>query len=51
MSTYSYHIFMFPFSLKAEWKQADIDKMLKSASWERKPFFYKDGDFASNFSE
>lgn len=51
MSTYSYHIFMFPFSLKAEWKQADIDKMLKNASWGRKQFFYKDGDFASNFSE
>ena len=42
---------MFPFSLKATWKQADIDKMLKISSWERKPFFYKDGDFASNFSE
>ncbi len=51
MSTYSYHIFMFPFSLKAEWKQADIDKMLKNSSWERKQFCYKDGDFASNFSE
>lgn len=51
MSTYSYHIFMFPFSLKAEWKQADIDKMLRNASWERKQFFYNDGDFASNFSE
>lgn len=51
MSPYSYHIFMFPFSLKAEWKQADIDKMLKKASWDRKQFFYKDGDFARNFSE
>ena len=51
MSPYSYHIFMFPFSLKAEWKQADIDKMLKKASWKRKQFSYKDGNFASNFSE
>lgn len=51
MNTYSYHIFMFPFSLKAEWKQADIDKMLRYSSWKRKEFFYKDGDFASNFSE
>lgn len=51
MCTHSYHIFMFPFSLKAKWKHADIDKMLKNASWERKQFFYKDGDFASNFSE
>lgn len=51
MDSISYHIFMFPFSLKAEWKQADIDKMLTNASWERKQFFYDDGDFASNFSE
>lgn len=51
MSTFSYHIFMFPFSLKADWKQADIDKMLRNDSWERKQFFYKEGDFASNFSE
>lgn len=51
MSTYSYHIFMFPFSLKANWKQSDIDRMLSKASWQRKQFFYKDGDFTSNFSE
>lgn len=51
MAANSYHIFMFPFSLKAEWKQEDIDKMLLSVSWKRKQFFYDDGDFASNFSE
>lgn len=51
MSTNSYHIFMFPFSLKADWNQSDIDRMLKNASWEREQFFYDKGDFASNFSE
>lgn len=51
MGTYSYHIFMFPFSLKAEWNHDDIDTMLKNASWERKQFFYEEGDFACNFSE
>lgn len=51
MGTISYHIFMFPFSLKAEWKHNDIDAMLRNASWERKQFFYEEGDFASNFSE
>jgi len=51
MDTHSYHIFMFPFSLKAEWNQNDIDKMLTHASWVRKQFAYADGDFASNFSE
>lgn len=50
-STISYHIFMFPFSLKSEWGHKEIDTMLKNASWERKQFFYNDGDFASNFSE
>ncbi len=49
--THSYHIFMFPFSMKNEWKQPDIDKMLKNANWERDEFFYDKGDFASNFSE
>ena len=49
--TYSYHIFMFPFSLKQEWKQQDIDKMLKSSGWVRAQFAYDKGDFASNFSE
>lgn len=49
--THSYHIFMFPFSLKNEWKQQDIDKMLKNANWERAQFAYDKGDFASNFSE
>ena len=51
MFIHSYHIFMFPFSLKNEWKQNDIDAMLQKASWERKQFDYKKGDFASNFSE
>lgn len=51
MGTNSYHIFMFPFSLKAEWNQADIDRMLKNSSWERKQFSYDKGDFASNFSD
>ena len=51
MKTNSFHIFMFPFSLKSEWNQAAIDKMLKGASWERKPFDYNDGDYARNFSE
>ena len=51
MSTYSYHIFMFPFSLQAEWNHEIIDTMLRNASWERKQFFYEEGDFASNFSE
>lgn len=51
MKTNSYHIFMFPFSLKSEWNHATIDKMLNGASWERKQFAYNDGDFASNFSE
>lgn len=51
MKTNSYHIFMFPFSLKSEWYQADIDRMLKKANWEREQFFYEKGDFASNFSE
>lgn len=51
MATYSYHIFMFPFSLKSEWGHKEIDAMLKNASWERKQFFYNVGDFASNFSE
>lgn len=49
--THSYHIFMFPFSMKQEWKQQDIDKMLKSSGWERAQFAYDKGDFASNFSE
>lgn len=51
MSTISYHIFMFPFSLKSEWGHKEIDTMLKNASWERKQFHYEEGDFASNFSE
>lgn len=51
MSTYSYHIFMFPFSLQAEWNHEIIDTMLRNASWERNQFFYEKGDFASNFSE
>lgn len=42
---------MFPFSLKSDWKQDDIDQMLKNASWERMQFAYDKGDFASNFSE
>ncbi len=49
--TNSYHVFMFPFGLKNEWKQNDIDKMLKEAGWERAQFAYNKGDFASNFSE
>ena len=51
MKTNSYHIFMFPFSMKDDWKQTDIDRMLKIASWEREEFYYEKGDFASNFSE
>lgn len=51
MNTNSYHIFMFPFSLKAEWTHNDIDAMLRNASWERNQFSYEKGDFASNFSE
>ena len=51
MSANSYHIFMFPFSLKAEWNHENIDTMLRNASWERNQFFYEKGDFASNFSE
>ena len=51
MPTISYHIFMFPFSLDKDWKQADIDRMLKTAGWERNQFFYNKGDYASNFSE
>lgn len=49
--THSYHIFMFPFSMKNEWTQSDISQMLQKAGWERKQFFYKEGDYASNFSE
>lgn len=49
--THSYHIFMFPFSMKQEWKQQDIDNMMKNANWERAQFAYDKGDFASNFSE
>ena len=51
MATNSYHIFMFPFSLKNEWKQDDIDKMLKNSNWYRDEFFCDKGDYASNFSE
>lgn len=51
MATISYHIFMFPFSLKAEWNHDNIDTMLRNESWERDQFFYEKGDFASNFSE
>ena len=51
MKTNSFHIFMFPFSLKSDWDQAAIDKMLKGASWERKQFDYNDGNYARNFSE
>lgn len=51
MSANSYHIFMFPFSLKAEWNHEKIETMLRNASWVRKQFFYEKGDFASNFSE
>lgn len=40
MGTNSYHIFMFPFSLKSGWNQADIDRMLKKANWERDEFLY-----------
>ena len=42
---------MFPFGLKKEWAQADLDRMLKASGWERNQFYYNKGDYASNFSE
>lgn len=51
MATNSYHIFMFPVSLKSGWTQADIDKMLNRTGWDRDEFLYEKGNFASNFSE
>lgn len=47
----SYHIFMFPFSLRRDWKGKDMNKMLSAKGWTRQPFDYCRGDFASNFSE
>lgn len=48
---HSYHIFMFPFSLRHKWKENDIHKLLSAKGWVRQPFDYCRGDFASNFSE
>lgn len=47
----SYHIFMFPFSLRHEWNENNIGKLLSAKGWVRQPFDYCSGDYASNFSE
>lgn len=45
--TYSYHIFMFPFSLKSD----RVGQEENWGKWKRANFEYDKGDFASNFSE
>lgn len=48
--SYSSHIFMFPFSLRACGNQEEIRKSLLQNQWQRDQFEYQKGDYANNYS-